>query len=73
MRCNYIPKTMNIKIEQVTASHIHRHSNMSPRDIGLWVYIVDDDRAYGFSITREGAIEKAELAVGSINCQDATL
>jgi len=63
---------MNIKIEQVTASHIHRHSNMSPRDIGLWVYIIDG-RAYGFSIAEQGAIEKSELAVGSINCQDATL
>ena len=63
---------MKVKIEQVTSSHIHRHSNMSLRDIGLWVYIVDG-RAYGFSITEQGAIEKAELAVGSINCQDATL
>jgi len=63
---------MSIKIEQVTASHVNRYSTVSPRDVGLWVYIIDG-RAYGFSITEQGAIEKAELAVGSINCQDATL
>ena len=58
---------MNVKIEQVTASHVHRYSTVSPRDVGLWVYIIEG-RAYGFSVTREGAIKKAELAVGSVDC-----
>ncbi|MFN7394212.1 MAG: hypothetical protein ACK5U6_17475 [Pseudanabaena sp.] len=52
-------------IEQITSHHIHRYSNVSPRDIGLWVYIIDG-RAYGFSITKEGARDKAELAVGAL-------
>ena len=65
-------ESMKVKIEQVTSSHIHRYSNVAPRDVGLWVYIIDG-RAYGFSITEQGAIEKAELAVGSVDCQDATL
>lgn len=51
-------------IEQITASHVHRYSNIRPNDIGLWVYIIDS-RAYGFSITKEGARDKAELAVGA--------
>ena len=57
--------TNRYTIEQITAQHIHRYTNVSPRDIGLWVYIIDG-RAYGFSNTEEGAIEKAELAVGVI-------
>ncbi len=52
-------------IEQLTYTHIHKYDNVSPRDIGLWVYIIDG-RAYGFSTTEENAIEKAELAVGVI-------
>lgn len=57
--------TNRYTIEQITAQHIHRYTNASPRDIGLWCYFVDG-RAYGFSTTEEGAIEKAELAVGVI-------
>lgn len=52
-------------IEQITARHIHRYDNVSPRDIGLWVYIIDG-RAYGFSPTKDGAITKAEAAVGTL-------
>lgn len=51
-------------IEQLTAQHVHRYTNVSPRDIGLWVYIING-RAYGFSMTEEGAIAKAQAAVGS--------
>ncbi len=56
---------MKYTIEQITAQHIHRYDNVSPRDIGLWCYFIDG-RAYGFSATKENAIEKAELAVGVI-------
>lgn len=52
-------------IEQLTARHVHRYDNVRPRDIGLWVYIIDG-RAYGFAFTEEGAIAKAEAAVGII-------
>ena len=52
-------------IEQLTARHVHRYNNVRPRDIGLWVYIIDG-RAYGFAFTEEGAIAKAEAAVGII-------
>lgn len=52
-------------IEQITAQHIHCYDNVSPRDIGLWCYFIDG-RAYGFCATEEGAIDKAELAVGVI-------
>ena len=44
---------------------MHRYDNVSLRDIGLWVYIIDG-RAYGFATTEEGAIAKAEAAVGII-------
>lgn len=57
--------TNRYTIEQITAQHIHHYTNVSPGDIGLWCYFVDG-RAYGFSTTEEGAIEKAELAVGVI-------
>ena len=52
-------------IERLTARHVHRYDNVRPRDIGLWVYIIDG-RAYGFAFTEEGAIAKAEAAVGII-------
>ena len=52
-------------IEQITAQHIHRYDNVSPRDIGLWCYFIDG-RAYGFATTKEGAIAKAEAAVGTL-------
>ena len=52
-------------IEQLTARHVHLYDNVSLRDIGLWVYIIDG-RAYGFAFTEEGAIAKAEAAVGII-------
>ena len=57
--------TNRYTIEQITAQHIHHYTNVSPRDVGLWCYFIDG-RAYGFSATEEGAIEKAELAVGVI-------
>lgn len=57
---------MRFSIEQVTSRHISRYDNIAPRDIGLWVYIVDG-RAYGFSPSEEGAIALAEAAVGIIN------
>ena len=56
---------MRYTIEQITAQHIHRYNNVRPRDIGLWIYIIDR-RAYGFATTEEGAIAKAEAAVGII-------
>lgn len=61
-----IVKTMmnsRYTIEKLTAHHIHRYTNVSPRDIGMWVYIIDG-RAYGFTFTENGAIDKAEMAVG---------
>ena len=54
---------MKYKIEQITSHHIHRYTDVSPRDIGLWVYIIDG-RTYGFTTTRDEAIGKAERAVG---------
>jgi len=51
-------------IEQLKAHHVHRYTNVYPRDIGLWVYIIDG-RAYGFSLTEQGAIALAEAAVGT--------
>lgn len=53
-------------IERLTVRHVHRYDNVSPKDIGLWVYIIDG-RAYGFTSTKEGAIAKAKAAVGIIN------
>ena len=54
---------MKYTIEQITSRHIHRYTNVSPRDIGMWCYFIDG-RAYGFSTTQEGARDKAQLAVG---------
>lgn len=53
-------------IIQITAQHVHRYTNVSPRDIGLWCYLIDG-RPYGFSPSKEGAIALAEAAVGTIN------
>jgi hypothetical protein len=53
------------RVEQLTSHHIHRYTNVRPKDIGLWVYIIDG-RAYGFATTKEGAIAKAEAAVGTL-------
>ena len=54
---------MRYTIEQITAQHIHRYTNVSPRDIGLWCYFIDG-RAYGFKHTEQGAIASARDAVG---------
>lgn len=52
-------------IEQIKAQHIARYNNVLPSDVGLWVYVINN-RAYGFSFTKEEAITKAELAVGDL-------
>ena len=58
--------SLRYTIIQLTAQDVHRYTNASPRDIGLWCYLIDG-RPYGFSPSEEGAIALAEAAVGIIN------